>query len=871
MKTLIFGLCYSLVVATSFAKTPQTITFGTITNQLYGAQVQLVATASSGLPVSFSVVSGPATISGTQATMTGAGVVTIRASQAGNLTYEAAVDVERTFNADKVPLAIKAGDKSRQVGQSNPTLTATYVGFVNGETSAVLDTPVVLTTSADEASAAGPYTITITGGSSTNYDVTLFPGKLWVLTTNNIVSTAAGGDWHNAGTWIGGIVPTASDNVSIVSGAKVTVTSAAECFSLTLQNGTSVGSTSVVASAGSLVVGAGEGLITMGSEVASLSQSYLTTIDVSGSLQCGQLTMLARRLGSRDAETLLTLSSSTAVVDVRGDIPQDRNAVSENLRNQIRFNAAGLLKIKGEVVSLMEADMPSISGPGSVEYYDTAPQRVAAFAYNNLVLSGSGAKTVWGTANQIMIGGILTIKDEATYNGPTPIYEINTSVAYRGTIPQTTGSEVPATPPFGWSFTADNASGVTLSQSLTVSNAIVLVNGPVITGPNVLTSEGSVLRTNGYVIGSLRKRVTTGSNVIRTFELGAAAGYAPVSVVFASVTTAGHLLARSETGDHPSIATSQLGANWSANVNWTISPESPLAFNRYNITLNFENSLLDDGVSPSLLLIGKWNNGTWTYPFVAARTATSLTAQNLTSFGSFQLAETARIAPVITWPAPGDIVYGTALSTSQLQASTLTPGSFTYSPAAETVLDAGSNQVLSAVFTPLDPLVYAKVTNVVAINVLQAPLSATAGSVSRFYGETNPIFLGTITGVVDGDDITATFTCEADPSSAAGPYTIVTALNDPKNRLSNYSVTLANGLLTVIAVEAPNVSTSRSAGVVKIKVSGPTHLNYTIEATSELTGQWQPIGVATVDTEGVLAFDDVEAGATTRFYRAVRP
>ncbi|HEX8921274.1 MAG TPA: hypothetical protein VF766_07330, partial [Pyrinomonadaceae bacterium] len=45
------------------------------------------ASASSGLPVSFSIVSGPATISGSTLTVTGAGIVTVRASQAGDATY----------------------------------------------------------------------------------------------------------------------------------------------------------------------------------------------------------------------------------------------------------------------------------------------------------------------------------------------------------------------------------------------------------------------------------------------------------------------------------------------------------------------------------------------------------------------------------------------------------------------------------------------------------------------------------------------------------------------------------------------------------------------------------------------------------------
>src|SRR4029079_9826972 len=48
---------------------------------------------------------------------------------------------------------------------------------------------------------------------------------------------------------------------------------------------------------------------------------------------------------------------------------------------------------------------------------------------------------------------------------------------------------------------------------------------------------------------------------------------------------------------------------------------------------------------------------------------------------------------------PADITYGTALSATQLNAPANVPGSFVYSPAAGTVLNAGANQTLSVTFT----------------------------------------------------------------------------------------------------------------------------------------------------------------------------
>jgi len=56
----------------------------------------------------------------------------------------------------------------------------------------------------------------------------------------------------------------------------------------------------------------------------------------------------------------------------------------------------------------------------------------------------------------------------------------------------------------------------------------------------------------------------------------------------------------------------------------------------------------------------------------------------------------------IAWPTPAPIVYGTALSATQLDATASIAGSFAYDPVAGTVLAAGQH-TLKATFTPTDP------------------------------------------------------------------------------------------------------------------------------------------------------------------------
>ncbi|MEK6889814.1 MAG: LamG-like jellyroll fold domain-containing protein [Nanoarchaeota archaeon] len=95
-------------------KADQTIVFPTISPQVTAVPFGLSATSSSGLPVSFNIqadlVSGSGTIINNVLTATEAGVVTVRASQAGNNNYNPAPFIDKTISVSSPFKTVQIGE-----------------------------------------------------------------------------------------------------------------------------------------------------------------------------------------------------------------------------------------------------------------------------------------------------------------------------------------------------------------------------------------------------------------------------------------------------------------------------------------------------------------------------------------------------------------------------------------------------------------------------------------------------------------------------------------------------------------------------------------------------------------------------------------
>jgi sugar lactone lactonase YvrE len=244
------------------------------------------------------------------------------------------------------------------------------------------------------------------------------------------------------------------------------------------------------------------------------------------------------------------------------------------------------------------------------------------------------------------------------------------------------------------------------------------------------------------------------------------------------------------------------------------------------------------------------------------------------------------VTPAITWPTPAPITYGTPLGATQLNATASVPGTFTYSPAAGTVLKAGS-QTLSASFTPTDAIDYSTATSTVTLVVSKATPSVT-------WPTPSPISYGTALGAAQLDatstvagtfvyvpaagtvltggsqSLSASFapTDSTDYSTAAAAVTLVVNKGTPSVTLTPSSASIATvqpETVTVSLGGAPGGSTP--TGSVKL-TSGSYSAQQTLVSGS--TAFNLAAGTLPVGTDTLVATYTPDASSTVSYLTATQ-
>ena len=211
--------------------------------------------------------------------------------------------------------------------------------------------------------------------------------------------------------------------------------------------------------------------------------------------------------------------------------------------------------------------------------------------------------------------------------------------------------------------------------------------------------------------------------------------------------------------------------------------------------------------------------------------------------------------PVITWANPANITYGTALSATQLNATASVPGSFVYTPASGTVLNAGASQALGVAFTPTDSANYTNANATVHINVNQASQTITFGALANKTVPESPVSVS----ATASSSLTVIFSTTTPAVCTSG------GLNGAQIAL------LAAGTCTVQADQFGNSNWSAASPVaqsftVSLASTTTTITNAAaLSSTATVVGQSYTVSVSVTSPYGtptgiVNVFDGVSAG-----------
>jgi sugar lactone lactonase YvrE len=473
----------SLGGTATLAQASQTITFTPPSSPVtYGvAPISLSASASSGLAVTFSVISGPGTVSGSTLTVTGVGTIVVAANQAGNANYTAATQVTQSI----------------VVNQASPTITFTVPNHTYG------DAPFTVTATSNSSGAitysvvSGPATIsgstvTLTGAGTVVPQASQVAAGNYAAKTQTAMFTVAG----NAPT-INFTVPNHTYGDAPFTVSATSNSSGAITYSVVSGPATISGSTVTLTGAGSVVLQASQvaaGNYAAGTQTATVTvakESQTITFSAPASpVNYGVAPISLSASASSGLAVAFnvvsgpgTISGSTLTITGAGTV-----VVAANQAGNTNYAAATQVT---QTITVNQASQTiSFTAPTSPVTYGVSPITLVATggASGNAVAFSvvSGPATVSGST--LTITGAGTVVVAANQTGNTN-YAAATQVTQTITVnqaSQTISFTAPASP------VTYGVSPITLSASSTSGLAVTF---SVVSGPG--TVSGSTLTITG--------------------------------------------------------------------------------------------------------------------------------------------------------------------------------------------------------------------------------------------------------------------------------------------------------------------------------------------------------------------------------------
>ena len=644
----------------------------------------------------------------------------------------------------KVSLTVRAEDHSKVYGASLPTLTASYTGFVTGDTATSLDSPVSLSSTGTASSSVGTYSINASGASDANYTISFEAGALSVtkaaLTIRAEDKSKAYGAALPALTAVFTGFANADTEASLDSAVSMSTTgtasSSAGSYPINV-GGASDANYTILFAPGTLTVA--KAALTIRAE--NLTKAYGAAVPPLTARYTGFLNQDT----PASLDTPVTLSTIATPASSVGDYLITANGASD-ANYTIGFEAGTMtvaktaLTIRGEnKTKAYGAAMPTLT----VSYTGFVNQDTSANLDSPVSLSTTARASSSAGAYPITVSGASDANYAITFETgiltvakvPLTIRAENKSKVYGAPLPTLTAI---------YSGFINQDTVVSLDSPASLTTPATASSG-VGTYPIV----GSGARDANYEI---------------SFEVGT------LTITHAALTVRAEDKSK-KVGE----ALPRLTASYSGFVN--------------------QDTVESLNARAALSTTASASSPAGSYPIVISGTADD----NYTISGvNGTLTVTAKLTPRVGWANAAPIVYGTALGAAQLNATAEVAGSFSYSPAPGTVLAAGQGQVLTGTFTPNDAITYDRVTVSVSVDVLKAPLVIRAENKSVVYGAAAPALTATYIGFVNQDtaaslDSPVSLSTSATASSSVGSYSVkADGASD-----ANYTIAFQSGTLTV--------------------------------------------------------------------------
>ena len=657
-----------------------------------------------------------------------------------NLANYTVVYVNGTLTVGQATLTVTAANASRAYGAANPTFTATATGAQNGDTFTLTGS-----SAATPASPVGTYPIVplATGVNLANYTVVYVNGTLTVGQATLTVTAA------NASRLYGATNPAFSATVTGAQGSDTFTTTETTTATQTspvgtypivpLATGTSLANYTVVYVNGTLTV----------------AQATLTVTAANASRAYGapNPTFTATVTGAQGTDSFTTTETTTATTTSPvGTYPIVPVATGTNLANYTVVYVNGTLTVGQATLTVTAANASRAYGALNPTFTATA---TGAQNGDTFTLTGSSAATPASPVGTYPIVPVATGTNLANY---TVVYVNGTLTIGQATLTVTAANASRAYGAANPTFTAtatgaQNGDTFTLTETTTATQTSPVGTYPIVpvaTGTNL--ANYTVVYVNGTLTVAQATLTVTAGNASRlygaanpTFTVTVTGAQNGDTFTFAESTTS---TTSSPVGTYPIVPVAS-GINLTDyNV---IYNNGTLTVGQATLTVTAANASRTYGAANptfSASATGAVNGDTFTFTESTTATASSpvgtysivpvASGINLTDYNVIYNNGTLTVGQatptILTWANPAGIVYGIALSATQLNATASVPGTLAYTPAPGTVPPAGTD-TLSVTFTPTDATDYTVVTKTVQLAVAQAtPVITWANPASISYG-----------------------------------------------------------------------------------------------------------------------------------------